>query len=262
MLSPSPTGVSRLTGSSTRSSSSRTRFSGKAALLRQLLFGRLAVELLSKLTARAHEPANLVRDVDRQPDRSTLVGERARYCLTDPPRRVGRKLVAELVVELLDRADQAEVAFLDQVQQRHAGLRVVAGDRHDEPEVRLDQLLLGLFVALVLAACELALFCRCQERAVADRADVELQRILRRLGLGGRRGVVVPVLRSRRPRLFLGLLGLFGLLRLFDFGNELEPRLDRGVRGHIRERPHVTGIGAGRDGLLRRPSTLSERDGY
>ena len=63
----------------------------------------------------------------------------------------------ERVVELLDRADEAEVALLDQVEQRHAGPRVVPRDRHHEPEVALDQLPLGVLVALVLAAGELAL---------------------------------------------------------------------------------------------------------
>ena len=38
---------------------------GEAALLRELLLRRLAVELLCELAARAHEPTNLVCDVDR-----------------------------------------------------------------------------------------------------------------------------------------------------------------------------------------------------
>src|SRR2546426_1561637 len=55
-------------------------------------------------------------------------------------------------------------------------LGVVARDRHHESEVRLDQLLLGLLVALVLAPGELALLRGRQEGTVADRADVELER--------------------------------------------------------------------------------------
>src|SRR5207253_9508883 len=93
---------------------------GKAALLRQLLHRRLAVELLCELAARAHEPAHLVRDVYREADRPALVGERARGCLADPPGRVRGQLEPELVVELLDRADQPEVALLDQAEQRYA----------------------------------------------------------------------------------------------------------------------------------------------
>src|SRR5262249_31787770 len=201
---------------------------------------RLAVQLLRELTARAHEPANLVRDVDRKSDRPALVGQRARYCLADPPGRVRRKLVAELVVELLDRPDQAEVPLLDQVEQGDARLRVVARYRHYEPEVRLDQLLLRLLVALILSAGQLALLGGGQQRAVADRADVELQRILRGLGgLDGNRRVVVFLL-VPLLRLLAGLLG-----------DELEARLDRGVRRHVGKRPHAMSIGLAESALER-----------
>ena len=67
--------------------------------------------------------------------------------------------------------------FLDQIQQRHAGLRVVARDRHHEAQVALDQALLGGLVAEILAPGELALLGRGQQAAVADLADVELERV-------------------------------------------------------------------------------------
>src|SRR4051794_7609786 len=76
----------------------------EAALLGDLRQRRLAIELLREDPAGAHHLAHLLGDVNRQPDRPALVGERARDRLADPPGRVGRKLVAERVVELLDRA--------------------------------------------------------------------------------------------------------------------------------------------------------------
>src|SRR5438094_544178 len=90
---------------------------------------------------------------------------------------------AERSVSALAASGQAEVALLDQVEQRNAGLRVVAGDRHHEPQVRLDQLALRGLVSRVLEPGELALLGRRQERAVADLADVELEWI-RGLRLG------------------------------------------------------------------------------
>ena len=59
--------------------------------------------------------------------------------LPDPPGRVGRELEALGVVELLDGADQPEVALLDQVQQRHAAAGVALGQRDDQPQVGLEQ---------------------------------------------------------------------------------------------------------------------------
>ena len=54
---------------------------------------------------------------------------------------------------------QAEVALLDQVEQGQAGRLVLLGDRHDEPQVRLHELTLGLF-ALAGDAAQLALLGR------------------------------------------------------------------------------------------------------
>jgi hypothetical protein len=56
----------------------------------------------------------------------------------------------------------------------------VPRDRHHEPEIALDQPALCLLVAEILAPRELPLLCVRQKPAVADLADVELQRILRR----------------------------------------------------------------------------------
>ena len=63
--------------------------------------------------------------------------------LPDPPGRVRRELEALGVVELLHRADQAEVALLDQVQERQPVAGVALGQRDDQPQVGLQQVLLG-----------------------------------------------------------------------------------------------------------------------
>ena len=68
--------------------------------------------------------------------------------LADPPGRVGGELVALGVVELLDRADQAGVALLDQVEHGHLAAAVLAGDRDDEAEVGVDEPLHGALALL------------------------------------------------------------------------------------------------------------------
>ena len=122
---------------------SRTRSGVMLDLVRDLLDRRLASELLEHL---ALDPQHLVHRLDhvhRDADRAGLVGDRAGDRLTDPPRRVGRELEALRVVELLDRPDQAEVALLHEVEQRHAAADVALGDRHDETQVGLGELPLG-----------------------------------------------------------------------------------------------------------------------
>src|SRR5438105_6468375 len=93
--------------------------------LGDLLRGRLAAELLEQATRDADELVDRLDHVDRDADGPRLVRDGARDGLTDPPRRVGRELIALAVVELLDRADETDVAFLDEVEERHAAADVL-----------------------------------------------------------------------------------------------------------------------------------------
>ena len=81
--------------------------------------------------------------MDRDADGAGLVGDGPGDGLADPPGGVGRELEALRVVELLDGPHEAEVALLDQVEEGHAPADVALGDRDDEAEVGLGELLLG-----------------------------------------------------------------------------------------------------------------------
>ena len=89
-------------------------------------------------------------------DGACLIGHGAGDGLTDPPRGIGGELEALLPVELLDGSDEAQVAFLNQVEEEHATAGVALGQRHHESQVRLQQVVLGL-LAVVRRPLELAL---------------------------------------------------------------------------------------------------------
>src|SRR5690349_23303848 len=125
--------------------------------LGDLLRRGLAAELRDQLALRAADLVELLHDVDRDADRARLVGERAGDRLPDPPRRVGRELEALAVVELLRRADEPERALLDEVEEGQSLVPVVLGDRHHEPEVGLDHLLLRVQITALDAAGEVDL---------------------------------------------------------------------------------------------------------
>src|SRR5208283_4468484 len=65
-------------------------------------------------------------------DGARLIGERATDRLSDPPGGVGRKLVSAPILELVDCLHQADVAFLDQVEELQAAVGVFLGDGNDE----------------------------------------------------------------------------------------------------------------------------------
>ena len=78
----------------------------------------------------------------RDADGARLIGDRTGDRLADPPGRIGRKLVAAAVLELVDRFHQADVAFLDQIQELQAAVGVLLGDGNHQSQVRLDHFLL------------------------------------------------------------------------------------------------------------------------
>src|SRR5438093_3193393 len=112
--------------------------------LGDLLRGRLAAQLLHQRPRRADQLVDRLDHVHRDADRPGLVGDGAGDGLADPPRGVGRELVAALVLELVHGLHQADVALLDQVQELQPAVRVLLGDGDDQAKVGLHQLLLGL----------------------------------------------------------------------------------------------------------------------
>src|SRR5437773_1430760 len=80
--------------------------------------------------------------VHRKPDGPGLVGHRPGDGLPDPPGRVRGELVALGVIELLHATYQAQVALLDQVQEQHPPAGVPPGQRDDQAQVGLHQVVL------------------------------------------------------------------------------------------------------------------------
>ena len=76
-------------------------------------------------------------------DHAHLVREGVGECLADPPIGVGAELAAAPVVILLDGTDEAEVALLDEVEQRQLATAIALGHGDHEAQVGLDEARLG-----------------------------------------------------------------------------------------------------------------------
>ena len=79
-----------------------------------------------------------------QPHQVGALIQRTPDCLANPESGVGGKLEALAPVELVYRVLQAEVAFLDEVEQLHAGRQgITAGHAHHQAQVGADEMLFG-----------------------------------------------------------------------------------------------------------------------
>src|SRR5262249_7896292 len=88
-----------------------------AELLGKLLGRGLAPDFVEHLLALAYDLGDCLHHMHGDADGTRLVGDRARDRLPDPPGGIGRELVAAPVFEFVDRLHQADIAFLDQVEE-------------------------------------------------------------------------------------------------------------------------------------------------
>ncbi|ENN87860.1 hypothetical protein RHSP_48159 [Rhizobium freirei PRF 81] len=111
-------------------------------LFGQFFRRRFAADFMQHLARRANDLVDRFDHVHRNTDRARLVGDRTGNRLTDPPGGVGRELVAAAVFELIDRLHQADIAFLNEVEELQTAVRVFLGDGDDEAQVGFDHFLL------------------------------------------------------------------------------------------------------------------------
>jgi hypothetical protein len=115
--------------------------------------------------------------VDGHADRARAVLDSSLYGLANPPGRIGRELVAAAPIELLRRANQAEDALLDEVEEREPVTLIALRDRDDEPQVRVDHALLRRAITALDELGKLDLLSRGQERAAPDLVQEDLKAV-------------------------------------------------------------------------------------
>src|SRR5204862_5684546 len=111
---------------------------GDSHLARDVVMAGLASQLRLEAALGGHETPHHLKHVDRNPDRPRLVRDPAREGLPDPPPGVGAEVNAALDVESIDRGDQPEVSFLDEIEELDAAIPIAARERDDEAEVGVD----------------------------------------------------------------------------------------------------------------------------
>jgi hypothetical protein len=95
------------------------------------------------------------------------LGHQVHHGLADPPHRRMLKLDFLRRIETSRRFDQPEVAFVNQVEQRHAEVTEPLGVMHDDAQVRLHEARERIFITVLLKApAKLTLVIRCQRGKV------------------------------------------------------------------------------------------------
>ena len=115
-----------------------------------------AAKILQHLTLHTRQLVDHFDHVHRHANGTRLVSHGSGDGLTNPPRGIGGELKALLPVELLDGANQTEVAFLNQIQEQHATAGVTLSQRNHKSQIGFQQVVLGP-PAIVRSPLELTL---------------------------------------------------------------------------------------------------------
>ena len=145
----------------------------------------------------------------RDADGAALVGDGPGDGLAYPPGGVGRELEAPVRLELLRRLHQAEVAFLDQIEEGQAPPGIPLCHRDDEAEVRFAETAAGVLVPCLRSTGKGGFLFRREQRHPADLFQIGLHRVVQRHAFGGQLMLELSDLlfvQKRQLCLFLGHL--------------------------------------------------------
>ena len=123
----------------------------------QLTHRRTALVLLLELRNLILNLRQSSHLVEGQTHDTALLGNGLQNALANPPDSIGYELEATRLIEFLRSANQSNVAFVDQVGQRQTLMLILLGNRHNETQVGIDQL---LFCTLTGAATFADLLCQ------------------------------------------------------------------------------------------------------
>jgi hypothetical protein len=150
-------------------------------LARDLFADRLATQARAKRTLGARETAHLLEHLDRDSHRAGLLGQPAQDRLADPDRGVGGEVETALRLEPIHRHDQAEIAFLDEIEQRQSATAVRPRHVYHQAQVGEDNSLTGIAVAGSRFPRHREQALVRQQRNAADLGQVDVEQVALRL---------------------------------------------------------------------------------
>ena len=156
-------------------------FLGRFEAAGDLFLGRRPAQLFLQLGGGAPPLGQQLDHVGGDADGLGGVDQGALDRLLDPVAGVGAEAGVHRGVEALDGAQQAEVAFLDQVLQAQSLAGVAAGDVDDQAQVGPDHAIAGLAVAVLDAVGKLLFLLGVEQRGLVDLAEIGFQRRLDRI---------------------------------------------------------------------------------
>ena len=114
----------------------------------------------------------------RNSNSSGLVCNGSCNCLTNPPSCIGGELKALGIIELFNRFNQAQVSFLNQIQELHSSAQVTLCNADNQTQVGFGQFFLCCLIAVFNANCQVDFILRRKQRYTTDLFQINLNRVV------------------------------------------------------------------------------------
>lgn len=159
-------------------------------VLGEFILGGLASELLIEGVAGAAEAPNLIHDVVGEANAATLFCQGADDGLANPQRCIGAEADSSTVVEFLNRSQEANVPFLDEVVERQAVTPEPLCDADHETEIPFSEGYLGRSVTSLDALGKRHDLLGREKRGTSGSFEPRLYRVVNGTGFGGLCGAI------------------------------------------------------------------------
>src|SRR5689334_9720653 len=149
----------------------------KTGEVRQLFRSWLSPHLLTQNLRRLDDAREISGAIQRNAHGAALTRQRRQNRLTNPPHRVRDELDALIRIELTSSSEQTDVAFTDQIDERHAAVLIFLRHRDDETQIALDELLECVGIAGANPTSNLDLLCTFEQRIRAHLVQVLIENV-------------------------------------------------------------------------------------
>ena len=106
-------------------------------------------QFLGKATIGMIELIDRFHHMYRYADRTSLISDRTSYSLSDPPRRIGRKLKSSIWIKLIYRTKESDISFLNEIKKTESTTHIFLCYRNHETKICFRKTLASFLVSLL-----------------------------------------------------------------------------------------------------------------
>gem|GEM_PF-5549056 len=137
---------------------------------------------MGQTTECMREAIDRLNHMDWDTDSTRLIGYGTSNPLTYPPSGIGREFESFLGIKFINRTEESDISFLDEIEESETTTHIFFGNRDHETEIGFCKLFSGILCSFFDEATESDFFLSIDEREASNFIQVHSNGIVRNLG--------------------------------------------------------------------------------